>query len=670
MRGNKLVIWREYNMISYKKKRMIKRVIKKILKITVTVLIVIIMGGCILKSFLDKKTAASEFPSGWEINDYESFMEIKKDIPSDIEGMSQYDKYAMGLDYKDGSDSDQDGLTDKEEIEKYNTDPLKSSTAGDLYTDGYKVDNGMDPLKKVDYKRKIKINDGGCSEVKLRFDEPGDLNTVIKDITKDYDLVAFNIDKLYKGYWINGYNGSLSIDLSDIIARQDISMKDIQVYIVEGAFVREGLSELINCSFEKKGRVISLDYEFAGKNNYFIFISTKKKINIGSFTSSTASTSKESPAEVNYMLYGSTIASQIGHKSFTIAYTGSNDESSKDAFRDSWLKAYKEGTGEDFLFDIKVEAVSEAALKKKYDSLQYLIPFMETDIAKPQKIYMLVFAYIYDENVPSHIGAEKEEVGDFDVFTDELPFQNFSSYIGEHGNCAGITHLTAYLYNKGKLPSAGAYICTVDEGKKKIKWDLSDDPANDTLTDPGLYDYKTAAFIDKNSDQNSDHIGADISAGEKEFVDMVGCFWAEGNDKINLLDYMNTDGSRDNYSKVKKMIKYLDQGKVLDVYMYFQGGFGHAINIYGYHYNSLGEVIFNVYDSNLPQDQRAGFILNHDKCYLGVKKIKNENGTDTFEYLYWPISGKNNISYMATSNPALMPKNAMVVMDEDWNIIE
>jgi len=94
-------------------------------------------------------------PAGIAVEDYDKYMERKKDVPSDIEGMSQYDKYAMGLDYKNGSDSDNDGLTDKEEIEVYGTDPLKESTAGDLYTDGYKVKNNLDLFSKCEYSGKI-----------------------------------------------------------------------------------------------------------------------------------------------------------------------------------------------------------------------------------------------------------------------------------------------------------------------------------------------------------------------------------------------------------------------------------------------------------------------------------------------------------------------------------
>jgi len=45
-------------------------------------------------------------------------------------------------------DSDNDGLTDYEEIKKYKTDPEKSDTDEDGYTDKEEIDGGYDPLTK------------------------------------------------------------------------------------------------------------------------------------------------------------------------------------------------------------------------------------------------------------------------------------------------------------------------------------------------------------------------------------------------------------------------------------------------------------------------------------------------------------------------------------------
>jgi thrombospondin type 3 repeat protein len=56
-------------------------------------------------------------------------------------------KYFGTLDVSPTADSDGDGLTNLDEF-KLGTDPTKSSTAGDTFSDGWKVAHGIDPLKK------------------------------------------------------------------------------------------------------------------------------------------------------------------------------------------------------------------------------------------------------------------------------------------------------------------------------------------------------------------------------------------------------------------------------------------------------------------------------------------------------------------------------------------
>ena len=73
--------------------------------------------------------------------DTEEYYKDKLDVPSDIDGLTIREKISKGMvPYKD-SDTDNDGLTDKEEIEVYHTDPLKASSSGDSIPDGYKVLN-------------------------------------------------------------------------------------------------------------------------------------------------------------------------------------------------------------------------------------------------------------------------------------------------------------------------------------------------------------------------------------------------------------------------------------------------------------------------------------------------------------------------------------------------
>lgn len=63
----------------------------------------------------------------------------------DRDGIKDADEKAQGLNPNE-FDSDFDGLSDKLEIEKYKTDPLKKDTDGDGFGDGKEVIHGFNPL--------------------------------------------------------------------------------------------------------------------------------------------------------------------------------------------------------------------------------------------------------------------------------------------------------------------------------------------------------------------------------------------------------------------------------------------------------------------------------------------------------------------------------------------
>ncbi len=134
--------------------RIIVNLLKKILKIA---LVLAIISGIMFavvwgKQWYEQRNYKKHFdPVAMNNMEYvEELHEQWKNTPSDIEGMTQLDKRQMGLYVEDGSDSDHDGLTDKEEIEVYHTDPTAYSSAGDYYSDSYKIANGMDLDKKYD----------------------------------------------------------------------------------------------------------------------------------------------------------------------------------------------------------------------------------------------------------------------------------------------------------------------------------------------------------------------------------------------------------------------------------------------------------------------------------------------------------------------------------------
>lgn len=98
----------------------------------------------------DKKSAAPLSGSGVNQVKQQEFNDaIKKASASDqdLDGISDSEeaKYKTSV---ISSDTDEDGLTDWQEIFNFKTNPLKADTDSDGQADGYEVRRGMDPLVK------------------------------------------------------------------------------------------------------------------------------------------------------------------------------------------------------------------------------------------------------------------------------------------------------------------------------------------------------------------------------------------------------------------------------------------------------------------------------------------------------------------------------------------
>lgn len=632
----------------------------------------LIVGNAILfiKNYRQQKEFDNAFPVGIEVTDFNEYMESQKDVPSDIDGLSVYDKYEMGLQHQNGSDSDYDGLTDKEEIEIYGTDPLKASSAGDLYTDAYKVHNGIDPFAYIEYSEPVTFPYCECNEVQLTASCPIDFNAVVSDCTVSYDLSNFDIGQVYKGYDLYNYAGTIQIDIHDLAEKYDFT--DLEVYVTYGPFLVPGEADLNKCNVTRDNDIITIDYEFKHGSKYLIFLTEKQDFSIKRLVNKIVhfnnTVTLESANKGEILVYGSPWCAFLFHKKIMVYYT---DGVSKEDVEKAAIELFGDK------YEKEYELVSHTTINNKTNFYDKFLKFYKHPGSTADTWYNVFFRYGIFCYAPYEISYETANAdgksqavnSGFDKYRDELPFQNFRSYIGTGGNCAGITHLTSYLYNTGQFPSAGSYSCNIDNVYQAINWDLSLDAANATLTDPGLFDYKSTNFITEHS-TGSDFLNSNLTDGELAFVDMIGCFWTEANDRIDLNTYEKVSGEYYDISLLNSMTFLIDQGKILDVYLYMRGGGAHAVNIYGYEYISDNCVIFKVYDNNIPQDNRENYKVNTDKdgnCFLKVFICKNEAGNDTLEYFYQPLA--ENKDYIASSMKNLMPTNAMIVMDENWNIL-
>ena len=666
---------------------------KKILKliIIIAVIVAIIVFGII---FIRKHNSANTtLLTGYDV-DWDGYLTSLKDQPSDIDGWSKYDKYAYGLNYEDNSDTDHDGLTDKEELEEYGSDPLSRSTAGDLYDDGYKVANDMDVKTYYEYEDDISFKYNECSEVTLTADDPTDLYAVVQDYT-GYDVSEFGIDSTYKTFMIYNYSGAVSIDFSSICKKKKISISDIDIYVYEGSFLISDLGEMEKCSFQSSDdNIVTLSKDFDENSTYYILAIKKDSKDDNGFYSLlsgtlTNSTPGEEGNEVGIaLIYGSPSLNQFVGITAHIMCSELDTKEKTKAFVKSVVDYSNNNVlgGDITVDDSAVEIVSAADITAKYNSLKKLIPSAGYDPSDPDSVnllnYFFVFTYYTEEiddgmydslesgesdsTVKYDTATNSSGVTSFDKYTDEFPFENFGTKWSQRGSCGGIALFTSMLYNNKRVSSSGSYTYTREDETTTIDWDISADSSNATLLDPGLYDYKSSLFVEKHTDSHATYLKG-LTKGEKQFAKMIGAYQRESLDKIDNEEYMLYNGEEYKWKTIKKTMEYLEQDKIVNLGIYLTDGTGHAVNLYDYYINDYGEVVFSVYDSNFPQDQRDGFTMLYNRCYLVVKKTVNPEGKDTFQYLYYPTSG--NSQYAATSCSVFTDMHYFIVFDENYNIL-
>lgn len=644
----------------------------KSVKRLLIVFLILLIVNCV-KTGIGTIKSNHNLLTGLEVLDQDTFIESLKSIDSDIEGMTQYDKYKAGLDYHDGSDSDHDGLTDKEEIEVYNTDPLKSSTMDDLYTDGYKVVNNMDPLQAYDME-KPEFTNNQCSEVVLSAENVNDLEAVVEDVTDRYSLSDYGINKIYKGYWLYNYSGTVTIDLTQVIDTND----EIDIWVYEGDFLVYGLSDFEKCKYQLNGNQAELSYDFNGESAYYIYITEKTTLmnKIFATASKKMQLNNSKDDEIAFLLKNSSLLYTLHITKMDVYYPEQDTDEGNENMKKRAMEIYQ-------LKDtdrINFIASNIDEIQMKYEKLKSRVPGMETGDGvvwsgkEKNNLWLLIFGYWYhDDGIVASDTVNGSNSDDstqvvynnyhttFDPYVDELPFQNFESEYGTSGNCTGIAHLTSYLFNTGTYPSSGSY--------NGITWNLNGDNNNTTLMDAGLSDYKTNTFVDDNSSPLNNYLGDKLSSGEQEFVKMIGASFQEASEKLPYLnEYMISNDWSVDWSVAETMMDYLDQGKILNIGLYLKQGSGHEITVYDYYFNNAGELIFRVYDSNIPQNRLDDMELTCDgACYLQCKKILRSDGTYGMAYLYYPLKGETN--YLASSNASIMSKSSIIISDENWNVL-
>ena len=209
------------------------------------------------------------------LTDYEEIMEYNTDpLNPDTDGDGLKDNEEVII-YKTDpakSDTDDDNLTDYDEVREYNTDPLNPDTDGDGLKDNEEVDVGLDPLKDYSNPFSILIHDKDYIGIKKDID---------RIINKDaFELFKSVVDK------INGIEDEEErisvlgkfLELLNVVQDDEYMMRDLGKQIEKRGI---GRIDEIKGILNKKKRIYNLIDSFYKnrdeklKENFFTFLYPK-----------------------------------------------------------------------------------------------------------------------------------------------------------------------------------------------------------------------------------------------------------------------------------------------------------------------------------------------------------------------------------------------------------
>ncbi len=608
---------------------------------------------------------------------------------SDIKGLTKYQKIQLGLEVQDGSDSDGDGLTDKDEIEKYGTNPLKCSTSGDLYSDAYKIQNGMNPTEKYDYDGDPTIRNENGS-ITLYAKTPFDLGNVeantdlqlrpkskgakVFDHTETAkneleDQASFHIhycseDEFYKAYVITGYDGDkIRIDL-DMIAREvgeRPEALDVEIYAKQA-------DKKIDIDRKKNVVIADIDgdaIEGSPFNAYEIYVTkpdTDPMFNTvasddAAFGVKNEKKDKKTQFNDNHAL--------IVVSPFLTAFLNvrpkvycSEDitEAEKELILTQATKVYRSLFFEPVWVERPIcdesyityttssniqgtRSLFKAVLSK--DSI--LRPDGNADPYK-DKIMLIeyqTFSDFYDsieQEVEDYV-KKKEERKNTKSFTamDEFNFNNFNSPYTGSGVCMGMARVTAEVFNdntvshpRGQMTNPKLFDSKILAGST-LNYDITQYPGCATFNDRYLDDYQTT-----------------LSQFDKEdaaVMQMLTWYWADGNEKISENpDSRNgwIDPNRGRYiswDTVEKAKYFLNRNQILIATMFINNNpeKAHAVNIVGYTNIDTDQAIIGKYGLNIEEAVRFMIYdsnFNQNIGYLTCYKYNGGQGNSIVLYEY------------------------------------
>ncbi len=529
------------------------------------------------------------------------------------DGISNEEANKLGLN-PSVSDSDGDGLSDAEEVYIYKSDPKKYSTSGDIYSDGYKVKLGYDLNKKYET---FAIKDTTKDNIKVEIDCAEDMSYYYKDYTGAIP------DGFYLGeqpFRIFSFEGEVDVELEN----------PKNYHVISYDLVTEKVSNI-------NSRVENDNLVFKVKDDNPVLIVYKDSVlkKMDQKTLSTINDKYENDVKKEYFVVAFPLINVLFKQPVFVLEIEDGLTTGKDGDV-AFEKEINEKAGGVFTIDhyytnewgvnfiqnmlggLTSEVYTNVGEENK-SFINYIVMYKR--VSSKNELYQYLLGEFGEEEEEKE-EAEEEDVVDltdpfaekysnmnctycadsgFKVDVNAFPFQNLSTEVSSGGVCAGFSHVTTNIYNKGSMPNK------VDGKYDMSDWDYTG------IWNKNLYNYKPTdkgllTYAD-NERRNEVKLNSNtMSKPDSEVVKALEYYWDEANIKLRMSKFgwaWNHSFEKESYiseDTMKAVVNKFKSGQIVSVMLLSDGQ--HAINAYKIteDKNDPDILYIKAYDNNFPND--------------------------------------------------------------------
>lgn len=570
------------------------------------------------------------------------------------DGISNEEAEQIGLNIT-VMDSDGDGLSDKDEINKYKTNPVKYSTTGDIYSDGQKVALGYNLTKRYET---FDILETPNPMLKVEIDNAHDMRFYYKE---------------YKGMVPAGYYlGFQPFRLFSFSGEVDVEMDDPNKYQVISY-------DLITNEVKKiSSKVENSNLVFTVRNDNPILITYKdsviKEMNDSELTEVSSKFTNEIRKEyyvvaipaMTYLFNQPAYVFEMDNK--TVKGESNEDlvkeinGKANEKFRIKHYYTNEKNIGfiQEMLGKLSNEIYSNVGEEnknfidyvisyKKVTSEEELYQYLDSKFGKKENNNSVEEkAQVFEEKY-NNMGCAYCGDSGFKVDVNAFPFQNLSTEKSSGGVGAGFGYITSTIYNNGGIPRSLAGIYNMDTESYTNIWNKN------------LYSYKPTdkeliKYGDDKRNNEKTLNSNEMSSPDSEVVKALNYYSEKFNNDTRIQKfgwYWNNSFEKRFYiesSTIDNLVKKFKEGKIVNALLLGDGQ--HVINAYKIteDKNDPDILYIKAYDNNLVNDMFWNADSSKKVKYdvtITLKRVYENtlSGTKTkYTYVYNPI-GSDSYKY-------------------------